>query len=177
MAKKPKKAAKKPAPKPAKKTAPKKAAGKARATKPAARATKDVKPKAPKPPRNPSLPGMEHVRYRELDAYCESIGAARDKKNAAIMDEKGYTQGALQAMVKRDCHTYKHAGVELILVPGDAKLRVRLLKDDEGEGADVPHAPAIDPEAGDPLDDRVGAGTDDGGEAYGDPNEDPDGED
>lgn len=80
---------------------------------------------------------MAHVRYRELDAFCEGIADAREKKNEALGDEKGYISGALAAMQKRDCSVYKHDGIELLLVPGDAKLRVRLTKD-EGNGADVP---------------------------------------
>jgi hypothetical protein len=100
---------------------------------------------------------MEHVRYRELDAFCEGIADARAKKNEAIADEKGYITGALGAMQKRGCVVYKHDGIELLFVPGDAKLRVRLTKD-EGEGADVQteqsagDAPALDPDAGDVLD-------------------------
>lgn len=157
MAKKPSKSKpKKAAPKPPKKTAPKKAAPKtAKKT-----TTKVVKPvfKTPPPAKAVPLPGMEHVRYTDLDAYCESIGEARARKNDAVADEKGYIQGAMQSMQKHNCTAYKHAGVELLLVPGDAKLRVRLLKNDEGEGADAPtqgdlgDAPKLDPEAGDVID-------------------------
>lgn len=102
---------------------------------------------------------MEHVRYAELDAFCEGIADAREKKNEAVGDEKGYITGALGAMQKRGCVVYRHDGVELLFVPGDAKLRVRLTKD-EGEGGDVPgddgHAPAADPDAGDVLDEGDG---------------------
>ncbi len=94
---------------------------------------------------------MEHVRYQDLDAYCEGISDARAKKNEAVADEKGYTTGALASMQKRGCSVYKHAGIELLFVPGDAKLRVRVTKD-EGEGADVPGEPETPAADGDQFD-------------------------
>jgi hypothetical protein len=103
---------------------------------------------------------MEHVRYRDLDAYCEGIGDAREKLSEAKGEEQGYITGALASMKKKGVHVYKHAGIGLVLVPGDDKLQVRRLKGEEGEGADAPAsgdtAPAADPDAGDALDDNTG---------------------
>lgn len=87
---------------------------------------------------------MEHVRYTDLDAICEGIGDARRAKNAAVLDEQGYMQDAIPAMQAHDVTVYKYAGVELILVPGDTKVRARLIKNDEGEGADIPAGEAED---------------------------------
>ena len=91
----------------------------------------------PARPRNTPLPGMEHVRYTELDGFCEALAGSREKKNALVADEKGYQQGALQAMRKRNVTVYKHDGVELVRVPGDEKVRVRLVKGEAGDGADI----------------------------------------
>lgn len=118
MAKKPKK------PSPKKKIVPKKA------------------PKAKKAPktRQPTLPAMAQVRDRTMDGYCEGIGDARALKNKAVQEEKGYIQGALNRMHKTGQTVYKHAGVEVVLVPGDDKLRVRLISDggdgEKSEGAE-----------------------------------------
>lgn len=151
--------AKKAAPKKGKPKAPKavKAKGKNKTIKLVNGSGRKTAARKPPAPRNAPLPGMEHVRYRELDAFCEGIADAREKKNEAIGDEKGYISGALAAMQKRGCIVYKHDGIELLFVPGDAKLRVRQTKDSEGEGADVPksdNAPEPDAEAGDVLDDE-----------------------
>lgn len=137
----------------AKKSAPSKSrsAAKGKAAKPARQARK---------PRNQSLPGMEHVRYRDLDALCEGIGDARAAKNRAVTDEAGYVQDAIGAMQKHDITGYKHAGIGLVLTGGAVKLSVRVLKEGEAEGADIPadgdaplqDAPELDPDAGDVLD-------------------------
>jgi hypothetical protein len=148
----------------------KKKAGKPKQAKPAAkkssksnlkvvRSKKNVAAKKPPKPKQDALPGMEHVRYRDLDAFCEGIAGARKKKNNAIADEQGYIQGAMKAILKHQeqgelkAGVYKYSGVELVLVHGDDKLRVRLIKDSEGEGA--PAEGAAEPEA---------AGQFDGGE-------------
>lgn len=152
----PKKAAKakpaKKAPSASRKPAP--TPGKGRAQKAVRAATR-----AARKPRNPPLPGLEHVRYEDLDAICEGVGDARKAKNTAIQAEQEYIADAVQAMRGHNLTVYKYAGVELLLVEGDAKVRARLIKDSEGEGADpfpqdASHhdAPDLDPDAGDVFD-------------------------
>lgn len=122
---------------------------------------KNVAAKKPPKPKQNALPGMEHVRYRELDAFCEGIAGARKKKNSATQDEQGYMQGAMKAILKRQeqgelkAGVYKYGGIELVLVHGDDKLRVRLIKDNEGEGAAVEKAGPRDGDqfSGEDLDD------------------------
>jgi hypothetical protein len=46
--------------------------------------------------------------------------------------EKQYLVQALQLLRKHDKQVWKHGGVELVRVPGDEKVRVRLVN---GEGA------------------------------------------
>lgn len=50
--------------------------------------------------------------------------------NELRSEEKGYLQQARSLMHKYNKSVYKHAGVEIVLVPGDEKVRVRVLKDD-----------------------------------------------
>jgi hypothetical protein len=117
MAKSKKPAKKKPA---AKK--PKKSAAKARRPKKAAR--------------NRSLPGMELVRDSTMDAFCEGIVTAREKKNRAIESEKEETSGALETMRRKGYSRYKHDGIELRFVPGADKLVIRKTKGDAEEGGE-----------------------------------------
>jgi hypothetical protein len=104
-----------------------------------------------------SLPGMERVRYTDLDAICEGLSDARRKKNQATLDEASYKQDALKSMQKHDVTVYKHSGIGLVRTPGHDVLGVKVLKDgEEGDGGDeiddLPDAPELDPEAGDVLD-------------------------
>lgn len=142
---------KKKAPRAVKKSAPKKTA---------TRGGRASKPGTARKPRNQSLPGMEHVRYADLDAICESIADARHDKNRATTEENEAIADAIPAMQQHGVMGYKHAGIGLTLTPGRAKLAVKVLKDKEAEGADLPggdveatqDAPELDPDAGDVLD-------------------------
>lgn len=110
-------------------------------------AKKAVKPKAkskPKArsPRAQSLPGMEQVRNRTLDRICEAIGDVRHDLNRSRGEEKDLQNQAVRVMTADKVTAYRFAGVELVLVPGDAHLRVRTLKttantDGPAEGQDA----------------------------------------
>lgn len=109
----------------------------------------------PKGPRSQALPGMEKVTDQRLNNLCEAI--AEDRKNAAHAhaDEVGSTQAALKRMRERGWSIYKHAGVELVFVPGADKLRVRVTKDDVGDmAAPIGHQVAAEP-ASDEIGDEV----------------------
>lgn len=117
MAKKKAGKAKKAAPKkkaPALKVVPKKAAKKA------ARRTAS--------PRSQVLPGMEQVRNRSLDRICEAISDVRSDLNRLRGEDKDLQGQAVRVMAGEKVTAYRFAGVELVLVPGDAHLRVRTLK-------------------------------------------------
>ncbi len=83
-----------------------------------------------KGPRSQSLPGMERIRSQKLDACCEAIGDIRDKANSLRSEEKDELQMALREMTTKGIQAYRHAGVELVRVPGEEKLRVRKSKED-----------------------------------------------
>lgn len=105
---------------------PKKIARKRAATKPAPKTKKAPKPRQP---RDQVLPGMEQVRHSSLDAACASIAECRDTANQARLDEVAQKQAALSYMQHNSVNAYKHAGIELLRVPGHEELRVRLIKD------------------------------------------------
>lgn len=57
--------------------------------------------------------------------------------NAERVTERGFVQGALTEMHNRKLGSYQHGGVELVLVPGDEKLRVRV-RDEATVSAEPP---------------------------------------
>lgn len=152
-------APKKSAKKPAKKTAPKKPAKTAGSAKKPARSANAVARKSTA--RSQALPGMEQARNVRLDNICEGISQERAVMNAASVEEKSLISTALQVMQEKGITVHKHAGVELVRVPGADKLRVRLTKetgsagveggvttgssDDEGDGGTRPE-PEFDDE-------------------------------
>jgi hypothetical protein len=83
-----------------------------------------------KPPRARALPGLEQVRDEELDGACERIGDIREKLAALRQSEKEEKKFCQDRMHGLKLKAHKHAGVELLLVPGDEKLRVRLTGDE-----------------------------------------------
>jgi hypothetical protein len=82
-----------------------------------------------KMPRSQPLPGMEQVRNRNLDRACESIGESRDQMNRIRREEADDLRGALREMHDKNVVVYRHAGVELVRVPGEEKIRVRTTKE------------------------------------------------
>lgn len=135
-----KKAAKKPPKKAAKKKAPVKAKT------------------APKPrPKNQPLPGMKLAKDRRMDTICSGIAETRAQLNDLRATEKGLLQNALQRLRAIGETVYKAHGVELARVPGDEKVRVRLVDSDEGgdEELETNDAPQPDEAAGDLLEEGV----------------------
>lgn len=84
---------------------------------------------------------MEQVRDEVLDALCESIGDARDTMNAARNTEQADCQASLHRLQEKGWTKYAHAGVELLRVSGEEKLRVRTKKEattmSDGDGVDL----------------------------------------
>lgn len=99
-----------------------KPAKKAKASKPAVKAPK-------KPLRQPALPGTEQIRNKSLDRICEGISDVRQDTSRLRGEEQDLTRQAVSVMQRDKVTAYRSAGVELVLVPGDVKLRVRTLKD------------------------------------------------
>ena len=85
-------------------------------------------PKKKTAPKAKNQPGMEQVRNRTLDRICEAIGDVRNDLNRLRGEEKDLQNQAVRVMTADKVTAYRFAGVELVLVPGDAHLRVRTLK-------------------------------------------------
>lgn len=98
----------------------------------AKKAAKKDKPKKPKQER--LLDDMPKVPA--LDKVCRRLADVREEKNDLALEEKGLVQDALRRMKDARVVTYKAHGVELVLVQGDEKLRVRLVDDDNGDSTD-----------------------------------------
>jgi hypothetical protein len=69
---------------------------------------------------------MEQVRNVRLDNFCEALSEIRASQASLRADEQGNMQGALVEMHRTKMNTYRHAGVELLRVEGEEKLRVRV---------------------------------------------------
>lgn len=95
-------------------------------------------PKPRKTPKSQALPSMEQVRHTKIDNAAEHIAEYRADMNECRTQEQTWISTALREMQAAGVMTYKHAGVELVRVPGDEKLRVRSLKDggENAEGQD-----------------------------------------
>lgn len=96
------------------------------------------------PLRQPTLGGMPRVRNARLDKLAEAIGDCRDKANEAATDEKSFRAAALKEMHDKNISHWSHAGVDLIRVPGEDKLKVKTHKDGgsesgagEGDGGEL----------------------------------------
>lgn len=75
-----------------------------------------------------ALPGMENARINALDEIATSIADGRQQRNELSTTESALIQRAMRLMHKHKKTVWKHDGIELILVPGDERLRVRLVK-------------------------------------------------
>lgn len=80
-----------------------------------------------KQPRQVAL--IEDARIGPLDKVADAIGEVRDNMNELRAEEKGHLQVAKKLMHQYGKQVYKHAGVQITLVPGDEKVQVRVLKD------------------------------------------------
>lgn len=83
-------------------------------------------------PQTPALPGLEGmVHDRELDSICSGIADNMHAINEAHTNIKGLDSNGLSVLRKKGRTMYRAHGVEIVRVPGDEKLRKRLVK---GEG-------------------------------------------
>lgn len=121
------------APKAAKKAAPK-AAKVSNLSAAAAKAAKQAKHATPK---TKPLPGFEQVVDARLNDICGRISDNRAAANDLRQEIEADSQAALDHMLRTKRQTYHHAGVELVVRPGAAKLSVRTFKE-EGATANLP---------------------------------------
>lgn len=84
-------------------------------------------------PRQAAL--IEDARIGPLDKIAAAIGDVRDNMNDLRSEEKGHLQVAKKLMHQYGKSVYKHAGVQVTLVPGDEKVQVRTYKEDTGDAS------------------------------------------
>jgi len=65
------------------------------------------------------------MRIKPLDDICASIAETRGQLNDLKGEEAGLEQTALALMRRHNKTAWRAAGVELVRVPGEEKLRVR----------------------------------------------------
>lgn len=84
-------------------------------------------------PKTQHLPGMEGMALiASLDRLAESLADIRLQLNEIRAQEKGQLVNALRELRKHNRTVYKAHGIELVRVPGEERVRVRLVA---GQGA------------------------------------------
>ena len=134
--------------------------GKARKAKAARPASAKTARKRAKSPEQQEL--IQGVRYTDLDRLCRNIGDTRDEINRYKGEDADLGLKAIKAMRLHGVTAYKQAGITLMLVPGDEKLRVlkdRVGKASSGTGAAEPDEPTDEQNNGDDAPDEPIADT------------------
>lgn len=80
-----------------------------------------------KRPKDQPLPGMEDMRDRVLDRLASGVADERHVQAASRGTEAGYLQAAHRRMIEVNRMVFRAHGVEFIRVPGDEKIRARLV--------------------------------------------------
>ncbi len=86
-------------------------------------------------PRSQTLPGMEQVRDKVLDGYCEDAGEGLEQieqGTASVTDAKS---AALRRLREKGMSSYLHGGVRFTYTPGVDKVTVKRIKEKEATGA------------------------------------------
>ncbi len=96
------------------------------------------------------LPGVDR-RLSSLDDICTSIAETRAAMNQLRAEETDYEKTALKLMQRAERTAYRWAGVELVRIPGEEKLRVRTAREttatsDEAPTDAEPESPTIPPD-------------------------------
>jgi hypothetical protein len=71
---------------------------------------------------------MEDARIKVLDDVAAALSDIRAQRNTLAADEKANLQTALKEMHRNKKTVWSHAGIELVLVPGDERVRARLVR-------------------------------------------------
>jgi len=99
----------------------------ARSAKPARVSKTAAKSRARRP--MPAQQSFEEFRYKDLDRICQGIAETRAEMNRLRGEETDLEIQALKAMRLHSSTAYQSAGVELVRVPGEEKLRVRTARE------------------------------------------------
>ena len=106
----------------------KKANGPVRVTRQSRKTVAKVLGKGPIRLKQPTLNGLPRVRNARLDKYAEAVGECRDSINEATREIKGYRAAALKEMLDKKFHFWSHGGVDFIVTPGEAVLKIKTSK-------------------------------------------------
>jgi hypothetical protein len=102
----------------------------------------------PTRPRTRDLPGMEDRAIKPLEDVAASYADVRDQRIALNKTEAELKKTALTLMHKYDKTIYRHAGIEIRVVPGEEDVKVKIRKetddDDDDEDDAVQIAPSSD---------------------------------
>lgn len=98
-------------------------------------------------PQDRALPGMEQVRIKRLDDVCHDLSEIRAAMAQCRQDEGDSERIALELMHRHQVRSYHASGVELAIVPGEEKLRVRTQKGTTANAAPVETGDGQDPAA------------------------------
>lgn len=102
------------------------------------------RPRLRKPHVEQALPGMEDVKVRSIQEALGSIAEIRAQKNELISQEQAAMQRLMNLMRKHEKQACRAHGVEAVIVPGEAKLRVRTSKE---QATDVDDEDELDEDA------------------------------
>jgi hypothetical protein len=88
-------------------------------------------------PKSQALPGLEDHAIKPLEDVAESYAEIRDARMELTQREHETKSLALKLMAKYGKTIYRHNGVEIVVVPGedDVKVRVKKPGDDDAAGA------------------------------------------
>lgn len=103
------------------------------------------RPKTGRRPRSQALPGLENRALRPLERIATAYADLRDRRMELTREEVELKHKALTLMKKFGKSTYKRDGIEIEVVAGEEKIRVRVAKDaepadgavDDMEGAEL----------------------------------------
>jgi hypothetical protein len=106
------------------------------------KATRTSKKPAPAPrtaraatptPRRQRLPEMEDSAIAELDAIAVEYAEIRDQRMGLTRDEVQLKANALRAMKKHGRTVYRHAGIKIMVTPGEEQIKVSVTKAEADE--------------------------------------------
>jgi hypothetical protein len=84
------------------------------------------------------VPLIRGLRIPSLDRHCASIADIRAAKNRLVGEEQTELRSMHKDMIKHNQMSWQSAGVEVVRVPGDEKLRVHTTKETSTAPAQPP---------------------------------------
>jgi hypothetical protein len=81
-------------------------------------------------PRPQDLPGVDHRNLADIEAVALDYAEVRDRRMALTKDEAALKQQIIGLLKHHKKTTYRREGLELAIVPGEERLRVRVTRAD-----------------------------------------------